>query len=73
MKHRELRKAYLSAHDVLLGGSIAGVQKELARHIVDAHSQVCCSTHVNQLHLVVGLTDDDVLRLDIAVDNACGM
>jgi len=63
----------LSAHDVLLGRRIARVQQELIGHIVDAHSQVCSSPHVYQLHLVVCLADDDVLGLHITVDNACPM
>lgn len=61
----------LCAHDVLLGRGIAGVQQELIGHIVDAHTQVSCGPHVDQLHLVVSLADDHVLGLHVPMNNAC--
>ena len=64
-------RTYVCAHDVLLGRGIGGVQQELIGHIVDAHTQVSCGPHVDQLHLVVSLADDHVLGLHVPMNNAC--
>jgi hypothetical protein len=44
------------------------VQQVLVGHIVDAQPQVCCCTHVDQLHALVTHADDYVLGLDVTVD-----
>ena len=65
--------AYHCAHDVLLRRRIARVQQVLVGDVVDPHSQVCSSSHVYELDLVVGLADDHILGLDISMHNACAM
>ena len=37
-------------HDVLLRRGVAGVQKELVGHVVDANAQVSCCAQIYQLH-----------------------
>ena len=73
LRREENKGADLGAHDVLLRRGIARVQQILIGDIVDPHSQVCSSSQVDELDLVVGLADDDILGLHISVHDACAV